>query len=500
MFNAHLQDNRPQATAHLAKTMGYLQLSAAELEAALLKEVDQNPALEIVDELRCPGCGRRLRSLPCPTCAAPAGDGAAVVFLSPRQPAGVREAATGDDDFPETGMPDRLDEYILRQIGPALSVEERPVAAYILAQLDENGLFAESPAEIAMYKRVPLRTAQHVLDLIQHADPPGVGARTPQESLLIQLAGLANSDTPVPGMLELARLLIAEHFEALGKMEYERVARRLRTDHNLYLAPGAIETAVQFIHRNLTPYPARAFWGEGKLAGNADGAALSNPDVNITLMDLATGGGLSVEVFAPLSGWLRVNPEFKAAITEGTTEEREKWSQTLAEAALVTKCLQQRNHTMRRLMQMIAEAQREFILGGDGDLRPTTRVQLAQALGLHESTISRAVAGKSVALPDGRVVPLAKFFDRSLSVRDRVRCLIEAESRPLTDDDIAEALAEQGIQVARRTVAKYRKMLGILPANVRTRQARAQRAAATSLPRGRAPLPARLTAAQPVPI
>ena len=498
MFNAHIQDNRPQATAHLAKTMGYLQLSSAELEAALLKEVDANPALEIVDELRCPSCGRRLRSLPCPTCAAPASDGSAVVFLSPRQPGGLREPAATDDDLPETGMPERLDEYILRQIGPALTLEERPVAAYILAQLDENGLYAETAAEIARYKRVSLKTAQHVLDLIQHADPPGVGARTPQESLLIQLEGLSDADAPTPGMRNLARLLIQEHFEALGKMEYERVARRLRADHNLYLAPGAIEAAVQYLHRNLTPYPARAYWGDGKTPGSSDGAALTNPDVNITRLDLASGGGLSVEVFAPLSGWLRVNPEFKAAATEGSSDDRERWSQALAEAALVTKCLQQRNHTMRRLMQLIAEAQREFILGGDGDLRPTTRVQLAQALGLHESTISRAVAGKSVALPDGRVVPLSKFFDRSLSVRDRVRTIIESESRALTDDDIAEALAAQGIQVARRTVAKYRKMLGILPANVRTRQARAQRVT-QNLPKGRAPLPARLSA-QPSPI
>jgi RNA polymerase sigma-54 factor len=174
---------------------------------------------------------------------------------------------------------------------------------------------------------------------------------------------------------------------------------------------------------------------------------------------------------------LRVNPEFKAAVTDCTGDERERWSRALAEAALVTKCLQQRNHTMRRLMQIIAEGQREFILGGDGDLRPTTRVQIAQALGLHESTISRAVAGKSVSLPDGRIVPLSKFFDRSLSVRDRVRALIEAENRPLTDDEIALALDTEGTHVARRTVAKYRKMLGILPANVRGRQARAQRRA-----------------------
>ena len=476
MFASQIQDNRPQATAHLAKTMAYLQLSSAELEAALLKEIDANPALELVDELRCPECGRRLRHLPCPACAAPRGDGSPVVFLSPRQPATYRpESGTGDEP-PETGMPVRLDEYILRQVGPALELAERPLAAYILAQLDENGLLGEAPAEIAVYKRASLRQVERVLSLIQHADPPGVGARTPQESLVIQLEALADAGRVPEGMARLARLLIQHHFEALGHMDYERIVRRLKADEGLRLTVGTIEAAVRFIHRNLTPYPAQAFWGDGKLPAHADGAALRNPDINIT-SQAEGNGALAVEVFTPLSGWLRVNPEFKAAVTDCTGDERERWSQALAEAALVTKCLQQRNHTMRRLMQIIAEGQREFILGGDGDLHPTTRVQIALALGLHESTISRAVAGKSVSLPDGRIVPLSKFFDRSLSVRDRVRALIEAENRPLTDDEIALALDTEGTHVARRTVAKYRKMLGILPANVRGRQARAQRRA-----------------------
>jgi RNA polymerase sigma-54 factor len=476
LATSQIQDNRPQATAHLAKTMAYLQLSAAELEATLLKEIDANPALELVDELRCPECGRRLRQLPCPACAAPKGDGSPVVFLSPRQPANFRSDAESGDDPPETGMPVRLDEHILRQIGPALAVADRPLAAYILAQLDENGLLREAPAEIAVYKRATLRQVEQVLCLIQHADPPGVGARTPQESLLIQLDALADAGRVPEGMARLARLLVEHHFDALGHMDYERIVRRLKADLGMRVTVGTIEAAVRFIHRNLTPYPAQAFWGDGKLPANADGATLRNPDINIT--SLAEGGGaLTVEVFTPLSGWLRVNPEFKAAVSQSSGDDRERWSQALAEAALVTKCLQQRNHTMRRLMQIIAEGQREFILGGDGDLRPTTRVQIAQALGLHESTISRAVAGKSVALPDGRIVPLAKFFDRSLSVRDRVRALIQVETRPLTDDQIALALETEGTHVARRTVAKYRKMLGILPANVRGRQARAQRRA-----------------------
>jgi RNA polymerase sigma-54 factor len=468
-----IQDNRPQATAHLAKTMAYLQLASAELEATLLKEIDANPALELVDELRCPECGRRLRQLPCPACAAPKGDGSPVVFLSPRQPSTYRGDSDSGDEPPEAGMPVRLDEYILRQIGPALELAERPLAAYVLAQLDENGLLREAPAEIAQYKRASLRQVEHVLSLIQHADPPGVGANTPQQSLLIQLDALADAGRVPEGMARLARLLLEGYFDLLGHMDYERIVRRLKSDHGLRVTIPTIEAAVRFIHRNLTPYPARAFWGDGKMPASPDAATLRNPDINITSLS-ETGGALAVEVFTPLSGWLRVNPEFKAAVANCTGDDRERWAQALAEAALVTKCLQQRNHTMRRLMQIIAEGQREFILGGDGDLRPTTRVQIAQALGLHESTISRAVAGKSVALPDGRIVPLAKFFDRSLSVRDRVRALIEAETRPLTDDELALALDSEGTHVARRTVAKYRKMLGILPANVRGRQARAQ--------------------------
>ena len=124
---------------------------------------------------------------------------------------------------------------------------------------------------------------------------------------------------------------------------------------------------------------------------------------------------------------------------------------------------------MRRLMEILVNHQKDFILNGDGSLKPLTRSVVAKTLGVHESTISRAVASKTIALPSGRIVPLSKFFDRSLSVRDRVRQIIEAEHRPLTDDEIADMLSRDGIDVARRTVAKYRNMLGILPANLRHR-------------------------------
>jgi RNA polymerase sigma-54 factor len=471
-----LPDTKIIATAHLAQTMSYLQLSAVELEETLAHELDQNPALELVEEARCPGCGKRLIQAPCPTCAAPTGHGEPIVYLSPRQP---RLYSSVDEDWldaHEAYMAERLDEYILRQIGPQLTREERPIAAYILAQLDENGLLTEGPAEIAAFKRAPLGAVRGVLSLIQHADPPGVGAQTPAESLLIQLECLR--DSAPASMLTLVGEILQSHFELLGKRDYAQIARRLR------LPRASIETAARFIQRNLTPYPARAFWGEGKLP-NLDSSGdwrLQDPDVSISLFSAKTAGEdptsnspLMVEVFTPFSGWLRVNPAFKAALAECDESDREKWSAAVEQAALITKCVQQRNHTMRRLMQMIATEQRDFILGGDGRLRPLTRAQVAKTLGVHESTVSRAVAGKTLSLPNGRIIPLSKFFDRSLSVRDRVRHLVEGETHPLTDDEIADALAQKGIRVARRTVAKYRNMLGILPANIRARLARARR-------------------------
>jgi RNA polymerase sigma-54 factor len=122
---------------------------------------------------------------------------------------------------------------------------------------------------------------------------------------------------------------------------------------------------------------------------------------------------------------------------------------------------------MERLMSRIASLQKEFILHGEGDLKPITRAQLAKELEVHESTISRAVSNKAIQLPNGRIVPFAKFFDRSLHIRTALQGIIANETHPLSDTDLAELLAEQGYNVARRTVAKYRAMEGILPAHLR---------------------------------
>jgi RNA polymerase sigma-54 factor len=122
---------------------------------------------------------------------------------------------------------------------------------------------------------------------------------------------------------------------------------------------------------------------------------------------------------------------------------------------------------MVRLMHIIVNIQRDFILDGDAFLLPITRAQLAVKLEVHESTISRAVSGKAVQLPNRRIILLDKFFDRSLQIRTALRDLISEEVRPMSDTEIANKLIKLGYPVARRTVAKYRSMEGILPARFR---------------------------------
>ncbi|HRF46965.1 MAG TPA: hypothetical protein PLC98_05000 [Anaerolineales bacterium] len=459
---------RQTTTAHLAQTMAFLQLNTTELENTLMNELNQNPALELVDERRCPTCGRKLTQHPCPTCARPTDDGAPVIYLSTRQSFGGRDDSSGEDrsDSYEAHTRESLEEFILKQIAAELAREERPIAAYILMQLDEDGLLTEEPVEMAAYLRAPLATVERVLTLIQHAEPVGVGARSPIESLLIQIEALQGTVTD--SLRNLARAIIVDAFDLLARNDLRQIARQLRSPL------ASVEQAARFIQRNLTPYPGRAYWGDGKTSGE-ELPAYHEADVNITMQQRgAAPSALMVEIFTPLAGTLRVNPTLRAAMQELGDQDagkQEKWAQAVERATLITKCVQQRNHTMRRLMEILVNHQKDFILNGDGSLKPLTRSVVAKTLGVHESTISRAVASKTIGLPSGRIVPLSKFFDRSLSVRDRVRQIIEAEPRPLTDDEIADALSRDGIDVARRTVAKYRNMLGILPANLRHRPA-----------------------------
>jgi RNA polymerase sigma-54 factor len=461
MLQVQDQSLRPLTTAHLAQTMSLLVLSNAELQEKVDSELATNPALELLEERVCPSCHRPLDSRGvCPICSL--GDQKflePIVFLSPRDPIRTNRNNTFDEPHPdqEPAAPENLSMNILQQLAADLNPQERKLAAYILSSLDEDGFLQDHPAFIARVNRVPLNQVQHVMDLIAKVDPPGMATLGPREALLAQLELF---DSRLPSVTH-AKRIIEETFKELGHRDFETIS------HRLNIPVHKIRQAVAFIQESLNPYPARAFWGSGYQAAASDPNVYHTPDIRISTNPSNPDGALLVEIFTPLSGWLRVNPLFRKAVGDANGDQASEWSKHLERATLFVKCLQQRNNTMRRLMETLVSAQRAFILEGDRKLKPMTRAEIAIIVDVHESTISRAVSNKSVELPDGRIIPLSRFFDRSLSVRDRIKEIIQNERRALTDEQIAEKLSKHGIEVARRTVAKYRSMEGILPARLR---------------------------------
>jgi RNA polymerase sigma-54 factor len=434
--------------------MSLLHLSADELREALEHELASNPALEQVEAPTCPACGRQLaKAGPCPICTAKSGE--VIVFTSPAQDFGTggsrpeQDSSTDSDDSPESL---NLAAHLLRQIGPELAVEDRSIAAHLLTSLDDDGLLASDPAEVAAYFHVPMMRVENIRSTIQRADPLGCASTSPQEALSIQLGILKETRSIPPG----AEACLA-HFERLARHQYASLALELGTEED------EVESAARFIGANLNPYPARAFWG----GSNAPSPAYRTPDIVIRLGGDAAASALIVEIAQPFAGSLRVNPLFKRALHEANEDKIEAWQADLDRASLLVKCAGQRAGALERIMAQLAVLQRGFIQHGEMHLLPLTRVSLARALGVHESTISRAVAGKSVQLPNGRILPLAKFFERHLPIRTALRQLVDEESAPLSDDDLAARLRQMGFPVARRTVTKYRNMERILPAYLR---------------------------------
>lgn len=458
---------RPLTTAHLAQTMSLLELNCFELSQKIHSELARNPALELREETYCPTCHRPLISDgPCPRCSLPKNFATdePIVFVSPFDDFRSRydfDETEGDNlDEKIASSSEGLPTYVLRQIAPELSPDDRYIAAYILTNLNDDGFLGISPAEIAHYHHVPLSRVEKVRHLIQHAEPIGVGSTSPQEALLIQLEVLQETMQVPP----LAFKLIQEGMELLSHRQFDKLSRLIGASLQ------ETQSVVSFIKENLNPFPARSHWGDIHIGKDAKPTTYSNPDVIITLMDNLPQSPFLVEIISPLSGSLQVNPLFRQALSQAPPDKIEEWKSDLERADLLVKCIQQRAHTMMRLMQCLTKLQREFILYGDEYLRPITRAYLAKELDVHESTISRAVSNKIVQLPNGHLIPMEKFFDRSLQVRTFIKQIIEQETMPYSDSEIADLLRAKGFNVARRTVAKYRAMEKILPSHLRQKQ------------------------------
>jgi RNA polymerase sigma-54 factor len=448
-------------TAHLAQTMALLELSWDDLRQKIEKELSSNPALELLDESFCPTCHRKIRenSL-CPVCSKPRNEftDQPIIFLSSRSdfiPGSGLSSLEEHTSEEWLAVDEDLPTHILHQIADEISPDERPIVVHILTCLNDDGFLDVPMAEIAQFHHIPLSKIKKLVHLIQSCDPIGVGSNNPQEALLVQLEFLKET-TYVP---ELAFKLIRENMDLLSHRAVLEISRK----YNIPLE--YVNDTIRFISENLNPFPGRANW-------NGSTSVLSNPryiqpDIIISRLNDRPDTSLIVEILSPYAGRLRVNPLFRNAARQAPPGKEEQWQEAVNSASLLVKCLQQRNQALVRLMQLLTVYQREFILNGDESLLPLTRAQVSQELGVHESTISRAVAGKTVQIPNRKIIPLSKMFDRSLHIRAILRQIILQEKHPLSDSELADLLEQKGYPVARRTVAKYRAIEGIMPARYR---------------------------------
>lgn len=465
MYQSQKQELRPLTSAHLAQTMTILSLSADEIREKIANELSLNPALELIEERVCPTCHRPLPEKGicqyCFTTQAENPEGS-IVFVSPRDDFAYdnynasREGSSREIQM-DSIQYESLATYVLRQIGPDLKEDEKMIAAHLLTGLDDDGFLTTSLMEVVQYYHVPPSKVEAVIQLIQHADPIGVGTRNPQEALLVQLNHLRNLVKIPNGAYE----LIQESYEDLIHGKYRELTKR----HNLSMKQ--IQNVEKFIGENLNPFPGRADWGEKGFSNGGEIDTYHYPDVLIYYLNENPKNRLVVEVIMPISGYLKVNEFFKKEFKNAPNTKTDEWKTDIDRASLLVKCLNQRNNTMVRLMEILVDIQEDFIRHGDMNIIPITRAQISRELNVHESTISRAVSNKTVMLPNRKVVPLSAFFDRSLNVRTIIKDLVRDEKKPLTDQKIVELLDDMGIDIARRTVAKYRAMEGILPAHMR---------------------------------
>ncbi len=461
-----VQQQSMKVSPRLVAASYILELSSLELQQAVQAELEDNPALEMTEVTKCPVCGGAMQGNVCPHCLAEQRerDRASESQTEPSDDYLPTHgfSATGDDEFdPLTQVAAQmtLPERLLSELQSLLPSEDMPIAEYLVGSLDERGYLRCSLEEVADLFDTDTMRVELVLRHLQSLDPIGIGARDLRECLLIQLEYLEQQGITHP----YAQEIIKKHLTQLGEHKFGRIAGEMG------ISTEDVSDVWDFIKHHLNPHPAQGH-GIPEPGPNEPISTYVMPDVIISKGDQ----GFDIEVVESKRFILRVSPIYNQLASEldrdgerFSEEERRHIRQYVSRAKLFIANINQRRQTIQRITTMIVDEQRDFLERGIRHLKPLTRAQVASKLGMHESTVSRATASKFVMLPDGHVIPFSDFFTASLSVKDVIKELIDSEAQPLTDQEIAERLNERGIHVARRTVAKYREQLNILPSSLR---------------------------------
>lgn len=349
-----------------------------------------------------------------------------------------------------------LQEHLMRQAELAdTPANVLKAMSYLVGSLDDRGFLTQTPNDVALQTGLPLDCVQEAGRQLKGFEPAGIGASTLGECLLLQLAAKSRSDS-------LAARIIREHFALLTRRRIPEIARKLgvHTDD--------VQEAIEEIGA-LDPAPGRRF--------AEDSNRVVVPDVTVE----KDGDEWKIHLNSDYIPRLRISSTYKDLIAKGTLskQERDYLRERIRSGKFLINSIDQRQQTIERITREIIKVQLEFFEHGVSKLRPLTMTQIADVVGVHETTVSRAIANKYIKTPHG-VFEFKFFFTpgyqsdsgasvSNTSVKDMINDLISGEDRsqPLSDQEIVVKLQEKGINIARRTVAKYREELGLLPSNLR---------------------------------
>ena len=477
----------------LQQSLALLQAPTLELKALVAQELEQNPTLEEIGTMETDQEEKGTRNE----------DGDSPEQIDPAEPPAdtqfdpATEKPTNDpvddfqaefekltqmdqewrDHFAQTNVPSRhsqedeerrqfmfdslvagtsLQENLLDQVRMSeLTEDQRSVAEMIIGNIDDNGRLQSSVDELAFSTNIPAEKITEVLKVIQSFDPPGVAARDLQECLILQLERQEKQET-------IEYKILKDYFEALSKRRFPEISRGLGID-----VEDVQEAAARIA--NLEPHPGRAYL--------PDNQQYVMPEVFVSKL----GDEWQVTTNNDQVPHLRISNSYKDLMSQaGSSAEVREWIREKIRAGkFLIKSLHQRQSTILNIAKEIVKRQSEFMEKGPAFLKPMTMVQVAEVVGVHETTVSRAVSGKYMETPQG-LFEMKYFFTSGIktasgegmsntSVKGMIDEMVKKEdpSKPLSDEEIVKLLTEKGIQIARRTIAKYRSELNILPSHLR---------------------------------
>ncbi len=444
------------------QSLHLLQLSLPDLRAELHAEMDRNPVIEDIESsLEASTTSQKERE-------------------TEESERSFESDYTEDDDIPETTYTadadalerrqrffdsqtkeETLEEHLAAQLVTSdIDPKDYPLAEMLIGDLDDNGFFAGSIADLVMVTGESEQKIRAVLAKVGELDPPGCGATTLSECLLAQIDKLDGS----PYQQEVRELIERGHLEDVAAGRIAAVERDLGLSHERY---ADVLSAL----RTLEPRPGRAYTRAGK------SVAYVNPEVHA----VKSGDRWEARVDDRSLPEIHISKRYlKMLEDKNTSKETKAYIRERIEAAhAIEEAIERRQDTISGIAQAILDAQPDFFEKGLKGLKPLTMQEIADKVGVHHTTVSRTVRDKYISTPKG-TVELRKFFTQGIvtdsgeqvaksDVKDRLRALVEAEDKesPLSDDRLSQMLKAEGFPVARRTVAKYRGQLDIPGASER---------------------------------